>query len=165
MKRKAKVIILMGVAGSGKTTVGSLLARELNWDFYDGDDFHSESNRTKMAENMPLGDQDRASWLMSLKNLLDQNNQAGKSVVSACSALKESYRGILKINQNVQFVYLQGPYQQIEERLNNRAGHYMSAKMLASQFEILEEPKNTLIIDITNPPEEIITIIRKGLNL
>jgi carbohydrate kinase (thermoresistant glucokinase family) len=155
----------MGVAGSGKTTVGSLLARELNLDFYDADDFHSESNRKKMSEGIPLTDEDRATWLLSLKNMLYQNSQTDKSVVLACSALKESYRETLKIKNNVKFVYLRGTYQQIEDRLNNRAGHYMSAKMLASQFEILEEPKNTLIIDITNSPEEIVMLIRKGLNL
>lgn len=165
MKHEAMTIILMGVAGSGKTTVGSLLAKNLNWDFYDADGFHSETNLAKMAQNIALNDQDRAGWLLSLKNLLEQNNMVGKSIVLACSALKESYRDILRIDQNVHFVYLEGTYQQIIERLNNRAGHYMSAKMLASQFEILEEPKNTLKIDVTNSPEKIVALIREGLNL
>lgn len=159
------IIILMGVAGSGKTTVGSLLARKLNWEFFDADDFHPESNREKMTKGIPLTDEDRTSWLLSLRDLLEESNGIGKSIVLACSALKESYRNILGINQNVQFVYLQGTYKQIEDRLENRTSHYMTAKMLASQFEILEEPKNTLIADITNSPEEIATLIRKGLNL
>ena len=165
MKLKTKIIILMGVAGSGKTTVGSLFARELTWDFYDADDFHPKSNLAKMAQNIPLDDQDRASWLLSLKDLLKQNNLVGKSMVLACSALRESYRGILNIDQNVHFVYLEGTYLQIIERLNNRAGHYMSAKMLASQFEILEEPKNILKIDVTNSPEKIVALIREGLKI
>ena len=118
-----------------------------------------------MSRGIPLTDEDRGSWLLSLKNMLNQNNQIGRSIVLACSALKESYRDILKINKNIQFVYLQGTYEQIENRLRNRAGHFMSAKMLSSQFDILEEPKNTLIVDITNPPEEIVNLIRKGFNI
>ena len=159
------IIILMGVAGSGKTTIGFLLAQELNWDFYDADDLHSESNRDKMSQGIPLTDEDRAGWLLALKDLLLRNDEAGRSTILACSALKESYRELLKINKNVKFIHLQGTYEQIEERLKNRAGHYMSAKMLASQFEILEEPKNVLVIDITNSPREIVTLIRKGLKL
>ena len=159
------IIILMGVAGSGKTTIGSLLAQELNWDFYDADDLHSESNRDKMSQGIPLTDEDRAGWLLVLRDLLIRNDEAGRSTILACSALKESYRELLKINKNVKFVHLQGTYEQIEERLKNRAGHYMSAKMLASQFEILEEPKNVLVMDITNSPREIVTLIRKGLKL
>ena len=159
------IIILMGVAGSGKTTIGSLLAQELNWDFYDADDLHSESNRDKMSQGIPLTDEDRAGWLLVLRDLLIRNDEAGRSTILACSALKESYRELLNINKNVKFVHLQGTYEQIEERLKNRAGHYMSAKMLASQFEILEVPKNVLVIDITNSPREIVTLIRKGLKL
>ena len=159
------IIILMGVAGSGKTTIGSLLAKELNWDFHDADDLHSESNRAKMSQGIPLTDEDRAGWLLVLRDLLIRNDEAGRSTILACSALKESYRELLKINKNVKFVHLQGTYEQIEERLKNRAGHYMSAKMLASQFEILEEPKNVLGMDITNSPREIVTLIRKGLKL
>ncbi|HET7143347.1 MAG TPA: gluconokinase, GntK/IdnK-type, partial [Anaerolineales bacterium] len=127
--------------------------------------FHSESNLTKMAQNIALNDQDREGWLLSLKNLLEQKMMVGKSTVLACSALKDSYRRVLKIDQNVRFVYLAGTHQQIIERINNRSGHYMSANMLASQFEILEEPKNTLKIDVTNSPEKIVALIREGLNL
>ncbi len=154
----------MGVAGSGKTTIGSLLARELNWDFYDADDFHPQSNREKMSQGVPLTDEDRANWLFVLRNLLTQNEKTGESTILACSALKESYRSILQINQQVHFVYLKGTYEQIEERLKNRSGHFMSAKMLSSQFEILEEPTNTLVVNIQNSPEEIVSLIRKGLN-
>ena len=155
----------MGVAGSGKTTIGSLLALELGWDFYDADDFHSESNRVKMSQNIALTDEDRADWLYSLQNLIDQNIQLDTSIVLACSALKNSYRDMLMVNEQVQFIYLQGTYEQIEARLLQRTDHYMSAKMLASQFDILEEPQNTLIIEITRTPQEIISMIRKGLSL
>ena len=165
MKSKTKIIIIMGVAGCGKSTIGSMLAHELGWDFYDADDFHSESNRIKMAQNIPLTDEDRAGWLDSLRSLIGQNIQNEKSILLACSALKKSYRDILMINEQVEFIYLRGTYEQIEARLLQRSGHFMSAKMLASQFDILEEPQDALTIDITHTPQEIISIIRKGLAL
>ncbi len=166
----------MGVAGSGKSTIGSMLAHELGWDFYDADDLHSESNRVKMAQNIPLTDEDRAGWLLSLQNLIRQNIQLENSVVLACSALKDSYRKILSGNEeiasgrapsqrHIKFIYLRGTYQQIENRLHQRAGHFMSADLLASQFDILEEPQDALTIDITHTPQEIISLIRKGLAL
>ena len=155
----------MGVAGCGKSTIGAMLAHELGWDFYDADDFHSESNRIKMAQNIPLTDEDRAGWLDSLRSLIGQNIQNEKPIVLACSALKKSYRDILMINDQVEFIYLRGTYEQIEARLLQRSGHFMSAKMLASQFDILEEPQDALTIDITHTPQEIISIIRKGLAL
>lgn len=165
MKSKTQIIIIMGVAGCGKSTIGAVLAHELDWDFYDADDFHSESNRIKMAQNIPLTDEDRASWLDSLRSLIGQNIQNEKSIVLACSALKKSYRDILMINEQVEFIYLRGTYEQIEARLLQRSGHFMSAKMLASQFDILEEPQDALTIDITHTPQEIISAIRKGLAL
>jgi gluconokinase len=158
------IIIVMGVAGSGKTTIGSLLARELGWDFYDADEFHSEGNRAKMSQGIALTDEDRASWLLSLRELVSQNIEQNTPAVLACSALKHSYRDILAVNEQVKFVYLQGTYAQIKSRLNERAGHFMSASMLDSQFVTLEEPQNALTIDITNTPQEIIALIRKGLN-
>jgi len=159
------IIIIMGVAGSGKTTIGSLLANELGWAFYDADDFHSASNRSKMTQGTALTDEDRAGWLLSLKELVAKNIQQNTSAVLACSALKNSYRDTLKVNDQVKFIYLQGTYEQIKKRLNNRTGHYMSAGMLDSQFHTLEEPQNVLTIDITHTPQEIISIIRKGFNL
>ena len=155
----------MGVAGSGKTTIGSLLANELGWRFYDADDFHTEANREKMAQGTPLTDDDRASWLAVLQELIRSNLHAGISSVLACSALKDSYRAILKADGQVKFVYLKGTYSQIEMQLKNRTGHYMPAKLLASQLEILEEPKDALVADITQPPGEIIRNIRKGFTL
>ena len=160
-----KTIIIMGVAGCGKSTIGAMLAHELGWDFYDADDFHSESNRIKMAQNIPLTDEDRADWLDSLRSLIGQNIQNERSIVLACSALKKSYRDTLMINDQVEFIYLRGTYEQIEARLLQRSGHFMSAKMLASQFDILEEPQDAVTIDITHTPQEIISVIRKGLAL
>jgi gluconokinase len=155
----------MGVAGSGKTTIGSLLSNKLGWSFYDADDFHSESNRTKMSQGIALTDEDRASWLISLQELIAQNIQQNTQAVLACSALKNSYRNMLEVNERVKFVYLQGTYEQIKTRLNERTGHFMSAGMLDSQFHTLEEPQNALTIDISHTPQEIISIICKGLNL
>ncbi len=155
----------MGVAGSGKTTVGSLLASELGWRFFDADDFHPETNREKMSKGIPLNDDDRASWLGTLRELIRANLEAGTSAVLACSALKDSYRVVLKVDEQVKFVYLKGAHSQIEARLQNRMGHFMTAALLASQFQTLEEPKNALVVDITSPPREIIQHIRKGLVL
>jgi gluconokinase len=161
----AMIIILMGVAGAGKTTIGSLLARQLDLDFYDADDFHSRSNRDKMARSIPLTDEDRAVWLLALRDVINQNIRMNKSIVLACSALKESYRNILRVGKQVRFVYLQGTYAQIEARLKKRTDHYMSVDMLTSQFVLLEEPQDTLKIDITQTPQKIIAIIRKGFDL
>ncbi len=159
------IIIIMGVAGSGKTTVGSLLGRELGWEFYDGDDFHSEANRAKMSQKIPLTDEDRSTWLSALRDLISHNVRNDRSIVLACSALKESYRNMLKVAGRVRFVHLKGTYSQIESRLRERKGHFMSAEMLASQFDTLEEPQDVLTIDISKTPQEIAAIIRKGLNL
>jgi gluconokinase len=159
------IIIIMGVAGSGKTTIGSLLARELGWKFYDADDFHSELNRAKMSQGISLTDEDRADWLITLKELIAQNIQQNAPAILACSALKNSYRDTLKVNEQVKFIYLQGTYEQIKKRLNDRSGHFMSAGMLDSQFQTLEEPQSALTIDIAHTPQKIISIIRKGFKL
>jgi carbohydrate kinase (thermoresistant glucokinase family) len=159
------IIIVMGVAGSGKTTIGSLLAHDLGWEFYDADDFHSESNRAKMSEGVALTDEDRAGWLLTLKELIVRNIHQNVSAVLACSALKDSYRNMLKVDEQVKFIYLYGTYEQIKKRLKDRTGHFMSAGMLDSQFHTLEKPQNALTIDISHTPQEIISIICKGLNL
>lgn len=154
-------IIVMGVSGSGKSTVGAGLARELGWAFFDGDDFHSDANREKMARGAALTDEDRAEWLATLQTILKENARC----VLACSGLKEAYRQILAVDERVRFVYLKGTYEQIRVRLEKRAGHYMPVQLLKSQFDILEEPTEVLVIDIALTPEEIIPIIRKGLNV
>ncbi len=159
------IVILMGVAGSGKTTIGQTLANQLGWPFFDADDFHSVANRAKMANDIPLNDDDRADWLSDLRKLLTEKTKARQPIVLACSALKESYRQILQINAEVHFVYLKGTYEQIRERMERRKDHYMSAAMLDSQFKILEEPARALVVDITMEPSAIADAICKGLNL
>ena len=159
------IIIIMGVSGAGKTTVGRYLANELGWKFFDADDFHSAANKDKMSRGIALTDEDRADWLMSLRKLLNQNIQSNQSIVLACSALKQDYRNVLQVNDEVHFVYLQGSYQQIEARMKKRKDHYMKPGMLASQFAILEEPNDALTVEISKTPKEIIALIRKEWNL
>jgi gluconokinase len=159
------VIIIMGVAGSGKTTIGLLLAKELGWTFFDADDYHSAANRAKMSTGIALTDDDRANWLLMLKELITQNIHKGNDAVLACSALKHSYRKTLEVNDQVKFIHLRGTYEQIKKRLDRRSSHFMTAGMLDSQFDTLEEPQNAFTVDITNTPQDILVIIRKGLNI
>lgn len=159
------ILIIMGVSGSGKTTIGSLLAKELNIKFYDADDFHSNSNKDKMSKAIALTDEDRIVWLNDLRELIKTVSEENDSAVLACSALKEAYRDMLQVNEQVKFVYLKGTYQLIETRLKARAGHYMPTTLLQSQFDALEEPKGVLMVDISDTPEIIIQTIRKGFNL
>jgi gluconokinase len=154
------VIVLMGVSGSGKTTIGRGLADELGWKFYEGDDFHPRSNVEKMARGLPLDDEDRAPWLKSLRDIIRSCLARGENAVLACSALKRSYREYLLIDENVELVYLKGDYELIEDRLENRRGHFMKPEMLDSQFAALEEPQRGLTVDISLPPEKIIETIR-----
>ena len=160
----AQVIVVMGVSGSGKTTVGAKLAQELGWSFYDADDFHSEANREKMAQGMALNDEDRAEWLASLRGLIRKHLEEGSSCVLACSALKQRYRDTLAVNEKVRFAYLRGSFEQIETRMKRRKDHYMPVQLLQSQFEALEEPLDAVIVDISHTPEDIIHIIQKGIN-
>jgi gluconokinase len=160
------IIILMGVSGSGKTTVGRLLAVELGWMFYDGDDFHPEANIEKMKKGIALTDKDRKPWLDPLQNLILDLVRNNQSAVIACSALKKSYRDILaKGKENVVFVYLKGNYDLLHRRLLERKGHFFDARLLESQFEILEEPEGVLTIDIAQEPVKIVSQVRRGLGL
>lgn len=151
-------IVIMGVSGSGKTTVGRMLAERLDWPFYDGDTFHPPANVTKMASGVPLTDQDRAGWLEGLGSLMQERTEAGENGVMACSALKKAYRDVLrKFNPSqLSFVYLKGSYEVILARMQRRKMHFMSPAMLQSQFAILEEPAGILTIDITLSTEEIV---------
>lgn len=150
-------LLVMGVAGSGKTAFGRMLAERLGWDFFDADDFHPPENIAKMAAGIPLDDSDREPWLAALANLLDSTLQAGKHPVLACSALKETYRQRLLDGRNeTAIIYLKGSYDLISSRIAARQGHYMKPTMLQSQFDILEEPKNALILDISMPLEAMV---------
>ncbi len=159
------VVVVMGVAGSGKTTIGALLAKRLGWDFYDGDDFHPPANTEKMKRGIPLTDEDRASWLDSLRALIHARVQARRPLVLACSGLKAAYRERLRVDGRVKFVYLRGTYEQIEARLNARKDHFMKPNMLRSQFEILEEPADAVAVEISFSPAEIVETICKELSL
>jgi len=157
------VIVVMGVAGAGKTTVGTLLASELGWKFADGDDYHSAANVAKMRSGIPLTDADRAPWLETLRGMIASWIGSGKSGVLACSALKEDYRERLKVGPEVRFVYLRGDSDLLKKRLHNRHGHYMSEQMLESQLGALEEPKNALVVEVAQTPEQIVQEIRERL--
>ena len=159
------IIVLMGVTGSGKTTVGRLLAEDLGWTYVDADDFHPELNLEKMKGGIPLNDADRKPWLESLRELVRDCLFRSENAVFACSALRESYREFLLLDERVRLVYLKGNYQVIRERLAQRRGHYMDPALLDSQFETLEEPAECLRIDASSEPRAIISIIRDGLSI
>ena len=159
------VIILMGVTGVGKTTIGSALAQELQWRFADGDDFHSAANIAKMHAGVPLSDEDRTPWLQSLRNAIAGWLASGENVVLACSALKASYREVLLVSSEVKLVYLRSSFELIAGRLALRQGHYMNPHLLRSQFDTLEEPKDTLTIDAGLTVAQIVKEIRTALGV
>ena len=162
------IVLLMGPAGSGKTTAGKLLAEQLSWEFADGDDFHPPANIAKMSGGIPLTDEDRLPWLQSIREAIERWLAQGRNVVLACSALKRSYRDLLGLHSNakdIKLVYLQGTYDLLLERLHSRKGHYMKEQMLLSQLRDLEEPTDAITIDVSNSPEQIVSEIRKRLGL
>ncbi len=159
-------IIVFGVTGSGKTTIGSMLAEELCWEFFDADNFHPAANVEKMRQGIPLNDQDRVPWLAQLQHLIRTYTDKGKNGVLACSALKESYRRFLQDGGEVKFIFLKGDFGLIQERLNNRRGHYMNPNLLQSQFSTLEEPgPGITIVDIAPMPSYIVQVIRQELKI
>lgn len=151
---KTRVIIVMGVSGSGKTTFGTALARALGWTFADADDYHPQSNRDKMARGQPLTDADREPWLLRLRALIEQHLEENKPLVLACSALRESYRAILSEGlEGIRFAFLHGDPKLIAERMQQRE-HFMPVSLLQSQLETLEPPQNAIPIDIGNPLQD-----------
>jgi carbohydrate kinase (thermoresistant glucokinase family) len=155
-------VIVMGVAGCGKSTTGKLLAEQLSLPFIEADDFHSKENVLKMSKGIPLNDEDRYPWLQSLAHEL-QLQEGKKGAVLACSALKESYRKILQdgLKEKIAWVYLEGDEQILKERLKNRKGHFMPEELLQSQLATLEKPDGAHTFSITMNPQEIVDDIMK----
>lgn len=156
----------MGVAGSGKTTIGQLLARRLQWNFADADDYHPPANVDKMSAGQPLTDEDRTPWLSALSAMIQNWINTGQSTVLACSALRASYRNILQSNnKSVAMVYLKGDFELFQKRLSGRTGHFMKSTMLTSQFQTLEEPDDVCAVDAAKDPVAIVDDICRFLKL
>jgi gluconokinase len=162
------IIILFGVSGSGKTTVGKLLARQLGWHFVEADDFHPAANIEKMHSGRPLTDEDRWPWLDRLRKQIKRSLAARENAVLACSALKRAYRDRLHVSGEVKFVFLRGDYAVIKAQLSQRRGHFMNPALLRSQFADLEEPQpdeGVLVIELGRTPHELVKEIKTKLCL
>lgn len=157
------IIVLIGVTGSGKSTVGRLLARQLGWKFYEGDDLHPAANLQKMRRGLPLTDEDRKPWLKAIQNAIRAAIENRENGVIACSALKESYRNMLQVKGEVIFIYLKANSPLIQQRLKKRTGHFMNPVLIQSQFDTLEEPNQAVQIDAGLTPAEIVQLIRHQL--
>jgi gluconokinase len=157
------IYLVMGVTGSGKSTVGKMLADHLGWVYLEADDFHSDANKAKMHRGEPLTEADRQPWLAAMRAELEKQNALGKSAVLACSALREEYRHILMDGLLVKLIYLRGSRDLIAERLSHRHHHFAGVSILDDQFAVLEEPRNAdVIADIRETPEEMVDeILRK----
>jgi gluconokinase len=160
------IVVLMGVSGSGKTTVGRALAARLGWPFHDGDDDHPAANIAKMHQGIPLTDADRRPWLDALARRIDATRARGGNLVLACSALKHAYQDYLgRHSDDVRYVLLTGPPELLRARLDARAGHFMNPALFTSQLETLEPPEHALTVDVTPPPDEVAAQIRRALGL
>jgi len=157
------IVVLMGVSGSGKTTVGQALAAKLGWRFLEADELHPQANIAKMASGVPLTDEDRWPWYDRIVAELRRHNAAGTHVVVACSALKQVYRDRLAQAGDIRFVYLKGDVATIERRIADRKGHFMPASLLASQFATLEEPSDAIVVDIAQPVATQVAAITRAL--
>lgn len=156
----ALAIVLMGVAGCGKTSVGARLSAALGWPFFDGDDFHPQENIDKVSAGIPLTDADRQPWLERLHGLIGEHLAAGQSLIVACSALRSAYRQTLRGGlEAVRFVHLIGDFGLIQSRLEQRGDHYMKAEMLESQFAALEPPIDAITVSIDQPVEQVAAAI------
>lgn len=156
MPNNQKVFIIMGVSGTGKSTIGNLLSKKLEIPFFDGDDFHPEANIKKMGAGKALNDDDRKGWLIKLNKLAKEHRLSG--AIIACSALKESYRRLLKngMGDQLRFIYLEGSFKLIKSRLESRQDHFMPMELLKSQFDTLEPPLNAITVSVSLTPNEII---------
>jgi gluconokinase len=159
------IVIVMGTTGSGKTTIGTLLAKRQGWEFVDADDFHPAANVEKMKHGIPLTDADREPWLKALHDRIVEWNTEARNMVLACSALKKSYRDELRASPDVKFVYLKGSYELFSQRVLARKGHFAKQDLLASQFATLEEPTDAITVDAAPSPEQIVAEVRRQLGL
>lgn len=158
------VVVVMGVSGSGKTTVGRLLATRLGWTFLEGDEFHPAANVDKMSTGVSLDDDDRWPWLERIRSAIEVCSRDGRQAVVACSALRARYREFLAAGRNdIRFVYLKGDRHTIRERMNARRDHYMKVDMLDSQLASLEEPVGAVLADVRLPPPDIVSYIMRSL--
>jgi gluconokinase len=162
------IVIVFGVSGAGKTTIGKLLAEELGWRFYEADDLHPRANIEKMRSGHPLTNEDRWPWLKLLREQITRSLVAKENAVLACSALKRAYRERLRVSDDVKFVFLRGDYALIENQLRRRRGHFMNPALLQSQFADSEEPQpdeDVLTIDLGRSPQELVEEIKAELGL
>jgi carbohydrate kinase (thermoresistant glucokinase family) len=154
------IVVISGVAGSGKSTVGRLVSARLGWGFIEGDEYHSEISREKMAAGVPLTDEDRIPWLETLNGLLVQVEQQGGNAVLACSALRQRYRDILLRNvRRYTLVWLEGRFEVVRQRLATRLDHFFSGTLLRSQYEIAERPEGAMVVDVGESVEAIVSRI------
>jgi gluconokinase len=159
------IVLVMGVTGAGKTTVGRLLAQTLGWPFLDADDFHPATNIEKMRSGVPLNDSDRLPWLAAIHTELLRCAANDQDVVLACSALKRSYREMLGDGLDVRICYLKASYSEIEGRLRSRSGHFAGKAILAGQFADLEEPTDAIVIAVTESAESTVREALERLHL
>jgi|SRR5580698_2922483 gluconokinase len=157
------IIVVMGVAGSGKTTVGTMLADAMKCPFLEGDALHSPGNVDKMSHGIPLTDADRAPWLAAIHARVREVFERGQNLVVTCSALKEQYRRVLAEGVSITWVYLKGSFELIRSRVKHRPSHFMKADMLASQFAALEEPSDAIVGDVSAAPSAIVQQIMRQL--
>ena len=163
------IIVLMGVSGCGKTTVGTKLASHLGWEYQEGDALHPQENILKMSDGVPLNDDDRKPWISRISDWIDSHCEAGRDGVISCSALKESYRRTIRGNQkDVQFIYLRGTRELLSRRLSQRKDHFMPPDLLESQLNLLEEPsadEHAIVVTIDRTPNDLVMTICDDLGL
>ena len=157
------IVVVIGVSGSGKSTIGTRLAQAMGCEFLEGDTLHSPANIDKMSRGIPLNDDDRGPWLAAIHARIADASEQGVDLVVACSALKHKYRQTLEQGVTVTWVYLKGSEALFRSRLQQRTSHFMKADMLASQFDTLEEPSNAIVIDAAATPDEIVERILRQL--
>jgi gluconokinase len=161
------IIVMMGICGSGKTTVGRMLATRLGVPFFEGDDYHTPENVAKMADGQPLTDDDRRPWLNALATALADWDARGQETVVSCSALRRSYRDLLSnAGRDVVFVFLEGAMDLVRQRMSSRQGHFMPTALIESQIEALEDPRgepNVITGNISDPPDVLVTHIMEVL--